>query len=117
MTSHDRRLKGPIPEFVTRYSSMESAGWKHNLEGGPSADLAFDFYPAAVSLDQMPGNGETQPGPSRLAGAGCVYAVEALENPPLLCFGDADSGVGDSDRDLAVAGRCLDCNAPARRRV
>src|SRR5438034_247326 len=77
MTSHDRRLKGPIPEFVTRYSSMESARRKHNLEGGPSADVAFDFDPPAVGLDQMPGNGETQSSPSGLAGARCIDAVEA----------------------------------------
>src|SRR5438552_4557674 len=117
MTSHDRRMKGPIPEFVTRYSSMESARRKHNLEGGPSADVAFDYDPPAVGLDQMPGNGETQSSASGLEGARCIDAVEALENPLLLCLGDADSSVGDSDRDLAVAGRCLDRNPPARRRV
>ena len=65
----------------------------------PDAELALDVDLAAVVLDDVPDDGEAEPGAAGRARASLVDAVEALEDPRHLVGRDADALVGDGDRD------------------
>ena len=82
-------------------------------ERAADAFVGFDPDPAAVLLDDVPGDRQAETRPAGLAAdAGSVDLVEALEDPRLGGPRDADPVVGDGDDDL-VAGRIG--RSPGRR--
>src|SRR6266700_7756629 len=66
--------------------------------------LAADLAPAAVGLDDRVDDGEPEPDPAGGARPSRVGPGESLEDVRVSLVGDAESLVGDPDRDLA-AGR------------
>src|SRR6476646_9244149 len=70
-------------------------------ERRPDPLLGFDPDPAAVLLQDVPRDRQAQAG-AAAPDAGPVDLVEALEDPALVGFRDADPLVGDRDDDLAV---------------
>src|SRR6266851_4932743 len=69
---------------------------KREGHGGAAADLALHRDLAAVSGDEIPGDGQAQPGAVR------PFAfVEAVEDPRQLVGGDAGTGVTHPDDDAA----------------
>src|SRR5579885_3573985 len=79
----------------------------------------FTFHPntPVMGFHEMPGYGEAESGAAGLAGARGIHAIEALENPGLIAFWNADTGVGHGEDDFTIceggadgdqaAGRCV----------
>src|SRR4051812_15318835 len=79
-------------------------------EGGAPAFLRGDRHAATVVGGHVAHDGETQAGAARLAAAGPVDPVEALEDPVEIASGDPDAAVAHHDVDPRPvgAGRHLD---------
>ena len=59
----------------------------------------FGADAAAMQLDQVLDNRQSQAGAARIAGARLVDAIEALENPRQILFGNSGPAIGDRDLD------------------
>ncbi len=67
-------------------------------------ELALDMQFAAMGVNQVLHDTQTQPGPAQLASAGPIYPIEALGNPREIHRGDPGAGVADDDfHEIAVA--------------
>src|SRR5260370_17026383 len=82
-----------------------------------AADFTVDPDAAAMHLDDVLGDGETESGAAEFAGARGIHAVEAFENARLVGFGDADAGIRDGKYDFAIARLRTDDNLATRKRV
>ena len=69
---------------------------------GAGAYGAFDPEAAAVGFYDVFGDGEAEAGAADFAGAGCVHAIEALEDALLIGERDADAGIGDGDDGFVI---------------
>src|SRR5262245_3447881 len=85
-----------------------------NLEPRASSQLARPVHPAAVVLGDVLDDRQAEPGPARLARAGAIDAVEALEDAWQVAVRDAEAGVRDREDDLAVRAGELDVHLPTR---
>src|SRR5579859_4485823 len=74
------------------------------------ARFAFEPDPSAVALDDGAGDREAQASALADSLGGGVGLVKTVEDCLVLCFGDADSGVADSDLDEAAANYGSDGN-------
>src|SRR5919108_903646 len=79
----------------------------------------FTFHPnaAAVSFDEMFGDGKAQARAANFAGPGDVDAVKPLKDARLVHFGDADSRVRNDEFDFLSVGRGGNGNPAAGWRV
>src|SRR5690348_1865662 len=68
------------------------------------AHVAIDPQTAAMHLDEVLGDGQTETGAAGFAGARDIDAVEAFEDARLVGFGDTDAGIRDRKNDLGSAG-------------
>ena len=84
-----------------------------NVEPSPSDDCTSDL--ASVVGGHVAHDGQPEPGAARLAAAGPVDAVEALEDPVEVAGRDADARVGDDAVDDTVRRRCVDTHDLAAR--
>src|SRR3954447_22930410 len=86
-------------------------------EAGALALHAAHLERAAVGLDHLAGDRETQAGALDLQGAGQRRAEEALEEAVLLLARDADAAVLDGDLDELLAAGDPDLRGAPERRV
>src|SRR5690606_14750661 len=96
------------------------AGWgglegerEGELDGRAGTGGAVDPDAPAVQFDEMPGDGEPQPGSG--VGAGAIRLVEPLEDSIPILGGNAGAGVGYPDDQVVVFGRCPDGDDAAGR--
>jgi hypothetical protein len=80
------------------------------VEGGAAAFLALDGDGAAHALDDVPADGEAEPGAPVAAARGVVDLLELAEDRVLAALGNAGAGVGDAEGDEPVAAH-LDADA------
>lgn len=71
-------------------------GRQGEKERGAEADRAVDPDAPAVTLDEMAGDGETEPAP-RSTGARLIDLVEPLKNALLVLGRDASPRIGDAE--------------------
>ena len=78
--------------------------WNGEMELRTLAYLALHPEAAAMSLDEMLGDGEAKAGAADFAGARNIDAVEALKDAGLVHLGDADSRVRNRELDFFPVG-------------
>src|SRR6266404_6461285 len=83
-------------------------------EGRAAADRALYPDAPAVERDELPGQGESEPGALDGAARG-AHLAELLEHRLVVLGRDADPGVGDRDLDRVVPERGPHVDAPAFR--
>ena len=99
---HDKRLQ-PLevvpgdrgPEV--RIRNRPERNGEHEI--GPLAGLAFDPDRAAHHLDELPGDGQAEPGAPEIPRGGPVRLREGIEDPRLRFHGDTDPRVADGEPD------------------
>src|SRR5262245_18788273 len=91
------------------------AGRDGEREEGALADLALDPDRPAVQLDELPAQGEPQPGALAPGRAG-RHLAELLEHGVLILGRDTDARVGDRDLETAVRRDGPDLDPAALRR-
>src|SRR5712691_4585814 len=74
-----------------------------DVELGAPADFTLHPDAAALRLDEVPGDGKSQPRPASLARASHVHPIEALENTRLVGPRDADTRVRHGQNDFAAS--------------
>src|SRR5579863_44938 len=80
-------------------------------------DLAVYPEAAAMHLDEVFGDGQTQACTSRFTGAGHIDALEALKDARLVGLRNADPRVRDGKDDFFFRGFCADDDLAARQSV
>src|SRR5215510_7729040 len=76
------------------------------------AQLALDPDSSAVQLDELPAQGEPEPGALYLL-VSRPHLTELLEHRLLILGGDADAGIADGDFDQSVLCYSYDLDASA----
>ncbi len=72
-------------------------------EGTAFAGFAFDPDSTAVVFDDLPADGKAEAGAFGLVSERVANLFELLEDLGLICWGDADAGVGDAQDEFAAA--------------
>src|SRR5262245_30615672 len=89
--------------MLLRQVGVASRG--RDAERGAAIDLAAHRDRAAMQLDQIRHQGETDARALVRAGARAFDAVETLEHPRLLVLGDTDARIADAELDATVRRR------------
>jgi hypothetical protein len=91
-------------------------GWQAESERASGANLAFDPEPAAVKLDELARERETESRSFRSSCARPRGLLEFVEDPRLILRRDANASVAHRDPDLATAGRGGQVDLPSSGR-
>src|SRR5206468_337107 len=86
-----------------------------DLESRAASELAGRFRLAAVTLGDVPNDGEAQARAARLARASRIHAVKALEEARQMLAGNAGTGIGDGEDGAAVSNPQLRRHGAVRR--
>src|SRR6185436_1147192 len=97
-----------------RISSFATTHRDRERERGAHAHLALHPDPPAVQLDELPTQGQSQPGALDLL-VRRPHLAELLEHRLLILRGDAHPRIADRHLDHAVLSCGPDVNAPALR--
>jgi hypothetical protein len=88
----------------SRRSVLGLKHWNREMELRTLAYFTLDPDAAAMSLDEMLGDGEAKAGAADFAGPRNIDPVEALKDAGLIHFGDADSRVRNRELDFFPVG-------------